>query len=194
MCGKRAEDPIPKPREMPTTGGFSLPHLELYDDTQRLLEQMRNAIRAAEERSATLRASGDEIRAPLALPGLEAQMYSRAIQVFASMAAEAALNAYGLMWFGETDFERHFRQKKPVENKLKALIRAVLGRELSNDDETVRLLVSLRSLNPAGDGRGNDARNWLPSGAGLRYAPRWPGRQRQARHRRITGAEWYQPV
>jgi hypothetical protein len=71
-------------------------------------------------------------------------MYSRAIQVFASMAAEAALNAYGLMWFGETDFERHFRQKKPVENKLKALIRAVLGRELSNDDETVRLLVSLR--------------------------------------------------
>ncbi len=144
MCGKRAEEPIPKPREMPTPGGFSLPHRELYDDTQRLLGQMRNAIRAAEERSATLRASGDEIRAQLALDDLEAQMYSRAIQVFAAMAAEAALNAYGLMWFGETDFERHFRWKNPVEKKLKALMRAVLGRELSSDDEIVRLLESLR--------------------------------------------------
>ena len=52
----------------------------------------------------------------------------------------------------------------------------------------------LLSLNPAGDGRGNDGRNWLPSGARLRYATGWPDRQRQAIHRRPTGAERRQPV
>ncbi len=142
MCETRAEEVILKPRQMPTPGGFSQPHRELYDDIQRLLGQMRNAIQAAEERSATLRASGDEIRAQLALADLEAQMYSRAIQVFAAMAAEAALNVYGLMWFGETDFERHFERKNPTK-KLKALTRSVLGRELSRADEIVRLLDSL---------------------------------------------------
>ena len=43
----------------------------------------------------------------------------------------------------------------------------------------------LKSLNPAGDGRGNDGRNWFPSRAGLRYCTGrpWPGRGK-----RHTGA------
>ena len=133
---------MPPPRPLPQIGGFSLPHSELYRDVRRLLAQMELALTAAEQRSAVMKAAGDVEKAAIALADFDAQMYSRAVQVFAAMAAEAALNTYGLMWFGENDFKEHFERKAPT-TKLKALVRAVLARELTKNDEIVRLLDSI---------------------------------------------------
>lgn len=143
MCEKQAEGPSPVPREMPKSGGFALPHRELFDDVQRLIGQLDEAVKVGSELREAFTATGTEILPRLARADLEAQMYSRAIQVFAAMAAEAALNAYGLMWFGEADFERHFEWKNPTK-KIKALARAVLKRELTVADEVVGLLDSLQ--------------------------------------------------
>ncbi len=129
-------------RELPATAGFSLLHQELYEDMLRLVSQLDLAVANAEQRSIEFRHAGDEVRAKLALASPEAQMYSRAVQVFAAMAVEAALNCYGLMWFGEAGFEKYFK-RCPTVPKLKKLAKICAGKELNDTDEIVRLASSL---------------------------------------------------
>jgi hypothetical protein len=69
---------------------------------------------------------------------MDAQMYSRAAQVFSAMAMEAALNCYGLMWFGESKFERKIGSM-PTIRKLVAMIEYTTGAKMEGDSEIVEV-------------------------------------------------------
>ena len=89
------------PRDRPLRGGFSIPFKEIRDNAHAFVALMADAKeRLDQEMSATPTNSEDWI-VPAPNSILEVQMYSRAIQVFAAMAVEGALNTYGLMRFGE---------------------------------------------------------------------------------------------
>lgn len=129
---------LPHPRRFPKIGGFSLPHMELRGDVHACLERLALAREAADEKSAAFRASGDETSAILASASLDAQMYSRAAQVFSAMTMEGALNCYGLMWFGESRFERKIGNL-PTIPKLRALIEYTTGAKVKDDSEIVEV-------------------------------------------------------
>lgn len=132
----------PVRRGPPRTGSLSQPHIELLGDVQRCLDNLVAARTRAYERSGDLLAAGDPVRAKLALGSMEAQMYSRAVQVFAAMAVEAALNCYGLWHFGEDEFERFFG-RMPTEQKLRELVELTQGVKLNASSEIVSVVNSL---------------------------------------------------
>ncbi len=70
------------------------------------------------------------------------QTYAWAVQVFAAMTAEAALNTYGMVRFGPDEFERHFRWNNPVV-RLKRMAQYGAGVRLKNKYPLVRTLASL---------------------------------------------------
>jgi len=135
-------DPESTPRQLPLTGGFSLPQSELLHDVARLLQQLDEAVEGAKMRSEQFRAAGDELGADLASADFHAQMYSRAIQIFAGMTVEATVNLYGLMRFSEKVYEERF-ERLPVVPRLRALVREATGKELAKDEEIVLLASAL---------------------------------------------------
>lgn len=70
------------------------------------------------------------------------QLYSQATIVFAAMTAEAALNTYGLLRFGEETFEKHFAFRGPAK-RLRRLARYGAGREVPWDDPMLLALTRL---------------------------------------------------
>jgi hypothetical protein len=99
---------------MPLLGGLSMPFVDLRSDTLALHKQLEDALNRAE-------------------PVLyDVQLYARATVVFACMTIEAALNTYGLIRFGEAQFERHFAYDGPAR-RLCRLLRFGAGLELPLD-------------------------------------------------------------
>jgi hypothetical protein len=76
---------------------------------------------------------------------LERQALSEAVQVFAGMAVESAVNLLGVMAIGEDQFLRRV-ERRPVRDKLSTLLRVIGGKSPLDDDE---LLVVVERLRPS---------------------------------------------
>jgi hypothetical protein len=63
-------------------------------------------------------ASADQAIVPEPRLILHVQLYSRAVQVFAAMSVEAALNTYGLVRFGNEQFDEYESKPKGPRRKL----------------------------------------------------------------------------
>jgi len=127
-------------RPIPNQGGFSLPYRELLANVQRFYVWLDAAaatdsvVLSSETDAAAFRRGVAEL--------MDRQMLSRAVQVFAGMTAESALNTYGLIRFGEATFERCFARRGPVW-RLTEMAKHGAGRVLAKGDPLVCTLESL---------------------------------------------------
>lgn len=123
------------PRELPNTGGFSLPHMDLYQHVLRLRQEL--AI-AQGEREQEVTESPD--RFPAA--NWKVKCYASAVTIFSAMTVEAMLNAYGLLRFGEAEFERVYARLGP-RRKLRELVADGCNVNLVDEDPLVQALLAL---------------------------------------------------
>ncbi|HLQ76469.1 MAG TPA: hypothetical protein VK210_03895, partial [Terriglobia bacterium] len=71
------------------------------------------------------------------------QMYSRAVQVFACLAVEAFVNAYGYLRLGEEHFEQTFKKKRVgISKKLNSILSEVME-DVDNNPEIDLILRKL---------------------------------------------------
>lgn len=127
------------PRKLPDRGGFSLPFSELRKNTLALYELLSTAQRALENEVAAIEAQPSPsvvVQMPHSI--LDVQLYSRAVQVFAAMSVEAALNAYGLMRFGAAEFDAYEKLRHGPRRKLLELLDHEYAGRPSDDSEIVQ--------------------------------------------------------
>jgi hypothetical protein len=89
------------------------------------------------------------------------------------MTAEAQLNTYGLVRFGEDVFEQQFRWKGPVK-RLKRMMARGAGIELGNGDVLVQTLASLMSKRDPIVHMQSNEEVFDQAGSVIRAAPRPP--------------------
>lgn len=97
-----------KPRNLPARSSFSTPHVQSFKGALYFLQLL-------EQRSAPPNIEGT----------LERQAISEAVQVFAAMTIEGAVNLLGILVLGEDDFYRTL-ERKSIRDKLSDLL-ATLG-------------------------------------------------------------------
>jgi hypothetical protein len=128
------------PRELPEGGGFSVPHVECVRAARLFLTQLE----AAEERIAPEtehhRARYGEFAEVVARQSLNTQPLSCAVQIFAAMAAESALNLYGVLALGEKKFRKSF-ERLHAHEKVELVLSWARERPIAPDDE-VRTICS----------------------------------------------------
>ena len=113
---------MPTRREEPASSEYSAPHWQCFEGAKHLLKVLEDMCAAADQKAAT---------DPMSLMdgAIERQAVSEAVQVFAAMAVEGAVNLYCLHIFGETAMTRRFL-RLTVAKKLKhALPEATQNRE-----------------------------------------------------------------
>jgi len=109
-----------------SVSGFTIPFQGLYHSTLHFWQRLQAA-----------RVSHDD-----PIETWHWDTYALAAQVFAALTAEAQLNTYGLVRFGEELFEREFRWKGPI-TRLQRMVARGAGVELPRSDALVRTLASL---------------------------------------------------
>jgi hypothetical protein len=130
----------PPARDVPINVGFAIPYADLYHATRRLLADVARAEDDAKENIA-------EIRQELGIaaecsPTPVVELYVAAVQVFAAMTLEAAIDLYAILRFGEMNARAHFRQK-PIWKRLQTLLTAATG--IRPEDDAV-ILGIVRSI------------------------------------------------
>lgn len=129
------------PREIRATGAITLPHRDLRREVYWLRDTLETAARRPAPNQDVDSPEGPDLTYSFE-PIVWGQHYSRAVQVFALMVVEAALNAYGLLRFDEKTFEREVAYRGPVA-KLKILLEAprpvgsAPGGRKSSDTDTI---------------------------------------------------------
>jgi hypothetical protein len=128
------------PRSVPIGVGFGSRHSSIYMATRTLLEDVQRAEQEAFE-------NVEETRRILKVdavyrPTIKVQTYSAAVQVFAAMTAEAAIDMYAVMRFGEANIRNRF-SPGGIVRRLKQLLQAGTGADL---DDHAEILVLLRRL------------------------------------------------
>jgi hypothetical protein len=120
------------PRDIPSGTAFSVPHHECLKAAKRFLDQLKKAdARLAEE-------GLDPILVELARHSRGLDSLSQAVQIFAGMAAEAALNLYGVLALGEEEFYKKI-DRRYFPDKLSAIMALGRDRPVAPDSELVEL-------------------------------------------------------
>ena len=121
-------------RELGSSSSFSVPHAQcrvgaLY--FLNILEERAALVRlAADDEGGTTEAL-DRLSAETAL---ERQALSEAVQVFAGMTVESAVNLLGVLALGEEQFLGEL-ERRPLLEKLSTLLRVIEGKSPSGTDE-----------------------------------------------------------
>ena len=105
----------------------------------RLLDSETGAVH---QRGVELGGSKEVLERAAEVGALERQALSEAVQVFAAMAVEGAVNLLGVLVLGEKIFLRHL-EKKPQLEKLSALLDLLSP---TSGDQAVELLMLARTL------------------------------------------------
>ncbi len=128
----------PKTKPIARGAGYTLPHIELYRATAQFLTDARRVVDIENEASKRLRKS---LRINSTVLGGNAliQHYSMAVQVFAAMTVEAALNTYGIARFEQQDFEKCFR-RGPIKQRFQKMIECAGLPPLADDSESIVIL------------------------------------------------------
>jgi hypothetical protein len=144
----KPKTPEPELRELPLTSQFSAPHvqcragaiyfLHLLEEQTMLLDIAVDDEGGSEEAMYRLAADG----------ALERQALSEAIQVFAGMTIESAINLLGVMALGEDQFLTQLERRPPRE-KLSTLLRVIERTDPSGNDELLTIAAGLASARNA---------------------------------------------
>jgi hypothetical protein len=114
--------------------GFGVPQIELHRACRRLLENAIAAEVAGQQEHANLVASlGFDFGYT---PNWEVEMYASAVHIFAAITAEAIMNVYAVVRFGESHFNRCFRYGNPVL-RLRSILHYLPQIDLSDGSEIV---------------------------------------------------------
>lgn len=136
----RATQPPPVPRPAPVRVGFGIPAPALRRSALHFWKLLEEAEAFRNAPAADQPVDNPDWRLEDAAAHLES--YAWAVQVFAAVTVEAALNTYGLVRFNAEQFELHFRFAGPVP-RLKAMLAFGAGVNLDDDDALVTTLKSL---------------------------------------------------
>jgi hypothetical protein len=130
----RMTKPDPHLRELRSNSSFSVPHAQCRVGALYFLNIL-------EERTAILHLEADdqggtsEVLDRLAAEtALERQALSEAVQVFAGMTVESAVNLLGVLALGEDQFV-HDLERRPLLEKLSTLLRVIEGNAPSDTDK-----------------------------------------------------------
>jgi hypothetical protein len=129
---------------VPPRFGLSIPYQMLRDSTRHLLRRLRGSREVLDAFKET-NPPTPIAHSPTEDELIEAwhwQTYALAVQVFAAMTVEAALNTYGMARFGEQEFERCFRWDGPI-GRLRRLAKYGAGVKLKKSHELYRAVASL---------------------------------------------------
>src|ERR1700674_4239754 len=140
--------PDPQLRQLPARSEFSLPHAQCRVGAFYFLNILEDQIAlldiAVQEEGGTAEAMNR-----LAMKGaLERQALSEAVQVFAAMTVESAVNLLGVLAMGEDQFLQQL-EFCPLIEKLSTILRVIEGRTPNESDE---LLLLARRLADARNG------------------------------------------
>lgn len=126
--------PDPQLRELRSSSSFTVPHAQCRVGALYFLDIL-------EQRTALLHAAADddggtpEVLDRLAADSaLERQALSEAIQVFAGMTVESAVNLLGVLALGEDPFVQEL-ERRPLLEKLSTVLRVIEGTTPSDTDE-----------------------------------------------------------
>ena len=118
--GKRRARDLAR-RELPSAGGFSLPHLQAHQGARYLLTHLV-AIEVAADAAAAERIKHGIDPTIARIPGaLDRQAISQAVQVFSAMTIEGAVNLLGVLLLGEKTFVEAL-ERAPLLEKLGTLL------------------------------------------------------------------------
>ncbi|MDB4869822.1 MAG: hypothetical protein JWL97_826 [Gemmatimonadales bacterium] len=126
--------PDPVLRELGPSSSFSVPHAQCRVGALfflNILEEETARVRMAADNEGGTPEVLDRIAAETAL---ERQALSEAVQVFAAMALESAVNLLGVLALGEEQFLREL-ERRPLLEKLSTLLKVIEGKSPSESDE-----------------------------------------------------------
>ena len=134
--------PDPELRELPSSSQFSAPHVQCHAGAiyfLNVLEQQTMLLDIAVDDAGGTEEAMNRLAAADAL---ERQAISEAVQVFAAMTAESAINLLGVMALGEDQFIGGV-ERLPAKIKLSTLLRVI---EQKDPDESDEMLVIVERL------------------------------------------------
>lgn len=134
--------PEPQLRELPSSSSFTTPHSQCRAGALyflRILEQETILIEDAVEEAG---GSEEALIRIYANGALERQALSEAVQVFACMALESAVNLLGVMALDPEQFIREM-EKGPLRDKLATLLDAVTADHPDGDAELIQIAMRL---------------------------------------------------
>jgi hypothetical protein len=108
-------------RELPRRSSFTVPHIQAFRGAKYFLRLLESQTSTVRRHAAELGGSDEALEQAAEVDALERQALSEAVQVFAAMAAEAAVNLLGVLTLGEQSFLDHL-EKKPHIEKLRVLL------------------------------------------------------------------------
>lgn len=124
---------LPAPRPVPNVG-FGVPQIELYRACQRLFQDGQRAeIQERAEHAHLVTRLGFQFDYA---PSSEVEVYSSAVHIFAAITAEAVLNVYAVVRYGEAHFDRNFRYGNPVK-RLRDILHYLPHIDLGDTSEIV---------------------------------------------------------
>jgi hypothetical protein len=124
---------LPAPRPVPSVG-FGVPQIELYRACQRLFQDGQQAeIQERAEHAHLVTKLGFHIHYT---PSSEVEVYSSAVHIFAAMTAEAVMNVYAVVRYGDAHFDRNFRYGNPVK-RLREILHYLPELDLADTSEIV---------------------------------------------------------
>jgi hypothetical protein len=124
----------PGPRDLPLRGGFSVPHVSCIRAARLFLAQLEAAEARVPQEAERLRDHYGEFAEHVARHNLENQALSEAVQIFSAMAAESALNLYGVLALGEKRFRKEF-ERLATPKKVEKVLAWKRERPIAPDDE-----------------------------------------------------------
>jgi hypothetical protein len=128
------------PRTNVGTAGFSMPHHDLYADAMRLFDLMRQAVETVNAGMNGREWKREGLHAMIPHAAWDVSMFARAVELFSALAVESAINTYGLVRYGELEFEGKLGGNVPLIDKLRGVLEPVLGRPIDDGDELVVLV------------------------------------------------------
>lgn len=127
------------PREILGPAGITALHRDLRREVYWLRDALETTVAQSPSADPTVGTPEDPDLPQAVNAQQRVQFYSRAVQVFALLTVEAALNTYGLLRFDEEAFERKAEKTGPA-TKVKILLEAATGAPLDADDEIVQIV------------------------------------------------------
>jgi hypothetical protein len=108
-------------RELPLRNSFTVPHVQAFHGARYFMSLLESQTSAVHRRGAELGGGEEALEHAAEFDALERQALSEAVQVFAAMATEAAVNLLGVLTLGEETFLDRL-ERKPQLEKLRVLL------------------------------------------------------------------------
>lgn len=131
-----------EPRELPPSSSFSTPHVQAFHGARFFHQVLEQQTAEAWARTTDLGGTEEAMVQAFAPDALQRQALSEAVQVFAALAVEGAINLLGIIILGEEQFYRELGNMKQ-RDKLRTLLDLVGAAEVGHG---LRVMASAKRL------------------------------------------------